>query len=61
MNATPRSKKHQQLRVSKARATTDSLAFFNLLTSGEVPDELEQTCQNTARACSHPLKRYRCS
>ncbi|MFT6318213.1 MAG: hypothetical protein ACJAWG_002864, partial [Candidatus Azotimanducaceae bacterium] len=45
MNATPRSKKHQQLRVSKARATTDSLAFFNLLTSGEVPDELEQTCQ----------------
>ena len=42
MNATPRSKKHQQLRVSKARATTDSLAFFNLLTSGEVLDELEQ-------------------
>jgi hypothetical protein len=41
MNATPVSKKHQQLRVSKAYVTTDNLAFFNLLTSDEVLHELE--------------------
>lgn len=41
MNATPVSKKHQQLRVSKACTTTDNLAFFNLLTSDKVLHELE--------------------
>jgi hypothetical protein len=47
MNATP---------LSKARANTDSLTFVNLLTSGEILDELEQNLPEHRERVLPPTK-----
>ncbi len=60
MNATLASTAHQQKRIKAYRDGADSYSFFNLLTSDELIEKVEELLPEHRERLFPPLKHYRC-